>query len=213
MKPFVILLWSVACILILGLFSFDILSPGDGTVRDGITSEEKTLTVGYCPTMSFFAERIADRNDNVKATMYTETADTLQKIHSGVIDIALVGRIAKADEAGDAHEMRISNGYTLIGSSKRFIHEEELGDMEIHTALPKNEIESFVPEAKNIVYHSSLQEAIASGMNNAVLINWDDYDGTYELVIPHNDNRKVMKFRIPVMYSVTYDEEQMRRLL
>ena len=167
--------------------------------------KQETLSLGYCPTLKNLALEIQSKNGFLKLEEFGDAARALSSLKAGKIDFALVGRPAKENEIENGKKLILGNGFTLIAKEKKFISPEELESFPIHTALTKEKAGEFAPEAKNITFHKSLEEAISNGMQTAVLIDWKDYQDTFGLAIPVNENGKIEKFRLPVVYSVKHE--------
>lgn len=163
---------------------------------------DKQIKIGFCPTMQNYAEKISSSNENIEPVLFTSAAEALNSLEAGFIDAAIIGRIAKDHEIGlDTRELRIREGHTLISNQKQIIHYSELEKVNIHTAIPKEITVDIFPNQANIYYYSTTHEAIEKGINEAVLINWDDYMNEFELFIPvYDDGRKLESFRSPVIY-------------
>ena len=168
---------------------------------------EKEITLGYCPTMSERARKIKSENDAVVLKGFGSTAQAFSSLNVGTVDAVLVGRLFEDGELENPFEMRLRGGFTLAGRNKRLIRAEELKAMPIHTAAGKSIAEEYLPDSENIIFHDSLSSAIEEGIDDAVLISWDDFpESGLSLVIPIDSQmNKIEKFRIPVIYS--YSEE------
>ncbi|MFO7710455.1 MAG: hypothetical protein R6V53_01695 [Candidatus Woesearchaeota archaeon] len=158
----------------------------------------KDIVLGYCPTMANIAGDIAENNSHVSLKGYASTSSAISALNAGEVDVILVGRIAKSYET-DAYEKRLRDGLTLVGNEKRFISMEELAGSTVHTAA--SEVRQYLPEETNVVYHDSVDAAIDAGLDELVLISWEDYADEMELVIPVQGRSKIPEFRIPVLYS------------
>ena len=170
----------------------------------GMVVQEENLLLGYCPSMESKAREISGLNQGIEILPQESTADVLNSLKTGEIDLALVGRIAKASELQDATQRRIGSGYTLIREKKMFILKEELELMVVHTALDSDIAESLLPGSE-IIYHGSVEEAIQRGIGQAVLISWDNFREEMELLVVMDGKLKAKEFRIPVLYSLNYD--------
>ncbi|MGM5484668.1 MAG: hypothetical protein ACQEP1_02230 [Nanobdellota archaeon] len=167
-------------------------------------SPKEEIIFGHCPTMSVIAENIASENERLSLKRYPHTSAALSALNKGEVDIALVGRVAKDNELGNAVERRLREGLTLVGDEKRFISLRNLEETEVHTAVSKDKVEEYLPERTEVVYHDSTAKAIEDG--DVVLLDWVDYTDDFGLVIPVDNNmNKIERFRIPVLYS--YDDK------
>ncbi len=66
---------------------------------------------------------------------------------------------------------------------------------------PEQVVKDFMPEGQNIHFHNSTQDAIAEGIDSAVLISWNEYGEGLGLVIPVDEGGKIEKYRLPILYS------------
>ncbi len=166
------------------------------------TKENETVIIGYCPTMSGYANLIASQNKNVDILEFGSASIVMSKLNSKEVDIALIGRKARIDELGSNHERVLKPGFTLVSPSRYFIGYSVLKDSEIITYTDK-EIAEFFPEL-NLKFVQNKVDAFKD--SNIVLIPWDDYEDSMELVIPLSEDRtKVEKFRTPIIYSSNGD--------
>ncbi len=171
----------------------------------------KTLILGYCPTMRYLAQNIANNNENIELMQFGLTVEALNELNKGNADFVLVGRIAKRNEIEDSFELRLRSGLTLVSKEKSFIYYDALPNMEIHTAIDKEAVKQYLLESENIIFYNSTENAIKNGLNEIVLIDWSDYIDDFELVIPVDRNLdKIEKFRIPIIY--TFNQEIIDKL-
>ncbi|MCD6101483.1 MAG: hypothetical protein J7J77_00305 [Candidatus Cloacimonetes bacterium] len=165
---------------------------------------EDTIKMGYCPTMEIFLNDIMELNPDIKLLSFGSAAQVLALLKEDYLNAGLIGRIAKKNEIyNEIKEMRLAKGYTLVGKFKIAIPHGELSNMEIHTYLPEEVVKSFIPEVNKVIYHKSVEDAVREGISSAILIDWDDYSDDYELIIPIEDEGKVLKFRTPTLYYHT----------
>ncbi|MFW5704615.1 MAG: hypothetical protein ACOCXG_02110 [Nanoarchaeota archaeon] len=167
---------------------------------NNLSETNETLLLGYCPTMEQEANKIASNNKNIQLIKYQSTIDVLKDLNQNKIDIALVGRVAKSSELKHGfNELRLEKGFTLVNSQKKLIHYSELKNIIINTYLSKQEVQEFLGSIDNVIFHENINDIKS---NEIFLIDWEDYNETYELLIPIDENNlKIKKFRIPVLYS------------
>ena len=166
-----------------------------------ITSAPDELSLGYCPTMSGIAKEIKSNNRHLSLVQFESAGQALAAMNSGTIDIALIGRMAENSEVQNPNVKVIGSGYTLTGKNKVIFQKQELRHIRVHTYLDKPTAEQFLPESE-IVYYNSIEDSLLYGINEAVLINWKDYDGEMKLIVVMDGNSKAEEFRIPVLYSL-----------
>ncbi|MGM5482673.1 MAG: hypothetical protein ACQESF_04385 [Nanobdellota archaeon] len=174
-----------------------------GEVIEDYSDIDEKVVIGFCPTMSDLAKNIQKKNNKVSLRNFASTSSAISALNSGSVDVILVGRLAKSYEL-DAYEKRLRKGFTLVGHEKKFISRSELEDSIVHTAAKKEKVKEYLPIKTKVVYYDSVEEAINYGLEELVLINWNDYTDELDLVIPVVGSDKIEKFRIPVMYS--YDK-------
>lgn len=173
--------------------------------------EKKPIKLGYCPTMSGIAKDIGSKNPHVALSPYDFTAKALQSLNNNEVDIVLVGRLAEKNEIGETFEKRLKDGLTLVGKEKKLISVYEMQGIRIHTYVPKEQVQEYITNTDNVIFHDSFESAIKYRINDVVLIRWSDFSDDLELVIPIDDNmNKIERFRIPVLYS--YYEDYIKNL-
>lgn len=200
----------VRMFLAVSLFIFLlVMASGCSTDTEKESDVSGSIRLGYCPTMQERAEKIDSENGHVDAVYFGSTAAALLALNNEAVDAVLVGRLARSTEVDDAFELRLREGLTLAGKEKTMIHADDLSRIRIHTYFSEDESMKYIPMASDIVYHDSLEAALDEGIDDVMLIGWDDYSENQErmdLVIPVDDDmKKVERFRIPVLYS--YDKE------
>ena len=166
-----------------------------GTITGAFFSED--IRLGYCPTMEPWAREYAN-NNNVVLIRKGSTAEALNDLKNNRLDMALVGRLATTFERGSANETILRDGYTLVSNQRKIV--QELSLLTVHTAVDKTIAQEMLPLSK-IIFYETTEEAIKFGLNENVLINWNDFNDNYQLVVVMDGNQKVEKFRIPVLYS------------
>ncbi|MFP4195985.1 MAG: hypothetical protein ACLFSN_04435, partial [Candidatus Woesearchaeota archaeon] len=160
---------------------------------------------GHCPTINDLAEEIASKNEHVSLVHHESTAQALDELNKGSVDVVLVGRLAHQSEVNNGFEKRLESGLTLVGTEKKLMRMSDVERSKVHTAVGEDLAREYLPNSKNIVFHDSTDSAIQKGSNDIVLIDWNDYTDDMELVIPVDmDGNKIERFRIPVLYS--YDD-------
>ncbi len=199
MKNTIIAGTGILVLLFAGILFFN------GGLTENATVE--TISLGYCPTMKPIAERIANSNENIILLEQSSSAQALQKLSNNKIDVALIGRKAEQDEIQMVNEKMLGQGYTLVTDTKNFIQENELANIKVHTAIEENIAEQIIPDSE-IMFYPTTQEAIAQGLQEAVLINWNDYKDEFELLVILKGMDKSERFRIPILYSKKYDLQE-----
>lgn len=199
MKKTIIIGISILFLLIIGTLFFKSGLTGNATVE--------TISLGYCPTMKPLAEKIANTNENILLVEQSSSAQALQELNNHKIDVALIGRKAEQNEIQSVNERMLGQGYTLVTNTKKFIQENELTNIKVHTAIEESIANQMLPTTE-IIFYSTTQEAISQGLQEAVLIDWNEYKDEFELLVILNGMDKSDKFRIPILYSKSYDLER-----
>jgi hypothetical protein len=201
-----IVLYGIGMIALMVLVIF--LSKGaltaNATEQNLNATEQNLIMLGYCPTMQPIAEKIAKDNTNVILVVQPSSAQALQALKNAELDIALIGRIAKQSEIQSVNERMLGQGYTLVTDTKKFIQENELANIKVHTAIEENIAKQILPDSE-LFFYSTTQEAINQGLHQAVLIDWIDYEDEFELLVIMKGMQKHEDFRIPVLYSKDYN--------
>ncbi len=201
---------TIILLLLLGGLTFE----GNVRAKEGLevnVTVKERVTVGYCPTMADLAKETASKNSHVSLQAFDYTAQALNELNKGSVDLVLVGRLAENDELDNAFEKRLRQGLTLAGREKRLIHVSRLKNNRIHTSVDEQLAREYLQDTENILFYDSVESAIREGINEIVLIDWRDYAGGLALVIPVDDaGNKIEKFRIPVIYS--YNQEKIQDL-
>ena len=163
----------------------------------------------YCPTMTPFANDILKNvSDEVEFIKVPSAAQALSMLKYNEVDSVLIGRCAKQREiSNDTKELRLKDGYTLVFKDKEMIYEDELKTLSVLTYLDENKLYEFKDSFKEIKYLSSLKECLKFQLDIPILIDWKDFREDFQLLIPINNNGKVMKFRAPVLYYKEMNEE------
>ena len=178
------------------LFTAILLLCGCHTARS-LESDFKSLKLGYCPTMQTKAENLARQNENTELIRFGSADEALYGLKNNFIDIAIIGRKAKADEIENMSEKRLeANVYTLINSEKRIIDHREIGAFEIKTCIDENIAREKFSELDPVFDDCQFADG------GIWLISWDDFTDEMELLIPVDENRnKVAKYRTPFLYG------------
>lgn len=154
--------------------------------------------MGYCPTMEPYALEFSEEFELIKLS---NTAEVLKNLNKGLIDVGLVGWLAKDFEILNVREIRLRDGYTLVSENRGLIDYNKLKEYTIHTSINESEARNFLGDEFEIIFYNSLEEI---PQDNLILINWDNITGNHKLVIPMIGENKVEKFRIPTIYYFEY---------
>ena len=170
------------------------------------------IKLGFCPTMKELAEKIAENHEDFIIEAQGSAAEAIQKLNIGILDIIIIGRLAKKSEIDKVNEKIMGEGYTLVTKGKKFIDKENLDKIKVHTSLPKDLVKELLPNTE-VIFHNSKEEAVNKGLNDdSVLIDWKDFKDEYDLYVVLDGNIKAKEFRIPVLYSRDYDLNEIKHL-
>lgn len=168
------------------------------------------VSLGFCPTMAGWADELS-QSKQVELVLFESTVDAIAAMNQGRVDAVLVERVARKEELSNPHELRLRDGFTIVSRERKLVLESQLREMEIHTAESSETITQYIPEAQNVVFHSSTETAISEGLDKSVFLNWNDYSDEMELIVVLDwQGQKVEKFRLPVIYAK--DEVTLKKL-
>ncbi|MFP4418009.1 MAG: hypothetical protein ACLFSB_12125 [Chitinispirillaceae bacterium] len=158
--------------------------------------------MGLCTTMK--EHYLPDSLDTLDCEIipFNSSMSVLAALRAGRIDIAYVGRPAHRREGvADMDARALRSGWTIVGSSKRFIDESDLATAVVHTTADSHTIAQYLPATVTVRQHESIFAALEDcGDHELVFLPWEEYDETYPLVIPFNSKGKIPHFRRPVIY-------------
>lgn len=157
----------------------------------------RSLKIGFCPTMEKDALGLQKQNANLELVRFASADEVLQKLKTGNINLALIGRKAEKIEIGEnIFEKKLENkSYTLIAPQKQMIAEKDLLNLEIKTCI--------YDEVKNLFPELNLIHKDCNYQNNEIwLISWNDWVDKMNILIPINEKgEKVRKFRSAFLYG------------
>ena len=161
--------------------------------------KSKVIKVGHCPTMGEHISKINPKLD-FSPMPFGAAAEALYYLNNGLIDVALIGRKAEKEEF-NGYERKLKDGYTLINlQAKQMVPKHLLPSLEVHTYIKPEIAREYFPELKAIHFDKDLSESIERG--KIILIDWDDWQDNFFLLIPvEDDYQKVKKYRTPFLYS------------
>ncbi len=148
--------------------------------------------------MEPFVEHLA-KNDEIVTFDLGSARSVLMALNTGQIDVGIIGRTAKKSEFTGLKK-RIGEGYTLVTNRKQMILNDELSQIDIHTALPEKVVMKNFPYLKHLIYHEKMADSLMDG--EVRLISWDDWNDSFELLIPVDEAyNKNPDFRVPHLFS------------
>lgn len=163
---------------------------------------QNTVKLGYCPTMTPYAETFDKNIENIELVRMPGAAIVMNALKSGAIDAALIGREAYERELnGSIKKKRLKSGYTLVYKDKVGIAIEQLKEISIKTYLPKEIVRDILPTLDNVVFYPSFEACEEEKADIPMLIDWKDFHDRHEMFIPKEPNgTKTPVFRAPVIF-------------
>jgi len=173
-------------------------------------TKEESYILGYCPTMESYALDIQNKNPNLTLLLLENSSSAIDSLNNNDVDFIIIGRFAEEKEilSPSFKKLTTEKRYTFVSKNKSFVSIEDLSNLKIHTYLDEKVInEIFNKGQSNIIFHDALESSIKEGLNDVILIAWDDYNDSLQLVVILENNQKVEKFRFPLLYSIKHDIE------
>ncbi len=168
--------------------------------QEEVKGEKKLeqLILGYCDTFEKYAIDLARGND-LELRKFKNSSEVLKNLKAGTITYAVIGRKAYSFEINDEiTEIPLKElGHTLIAPEKDIIEYSELRNIVVHTYLEEEIVGKYLPSETEVIYHENIQEALEKGIT---LISWEDFNDDLNLLIPVEEESKVIKFRTPILY-------------
>jgi lauroyl/myristoyl acyltransferase len=166
------------------------------------------IKMGYCPTMTKFANTVSENVREIEAIPASSAAEVLGMLYYGQLDVALIGRSAKKSEISkDTNEYRLMSGVTLIYKMKSGISLDQLANVEVLTYLPDEKITDVKDFFGKVVKLNSLEDCLKYKLEVPVIIDWKDFRDEFELLIPVTNQGKAPQFRAPVLYYKNINSE------
>jgi hypothetical protein len=181
---------AVLLLILIGCAAPAPASPASSVVR-----------AGYCPTMREEVTRLSADFPALRPVRYPNAASAIQALHSGQVDIIIIGRKVHDHESPqDLATIQLQPGYTLITQTQRAVSMAVLAGMTVHTALPAPLARSLLPDGTSMVFHTKPAEALQAGLASAVLLEWELVEGWHALLIPLGEQgEKIRAFRTPFL--------------
>lgn len=168
------------------------------------------IRVAYCPTMEDELSLLYLEGFVVEVFPYPNAAHALRAIINREVDAALIGRKPyTAEMVWDFVVLQLRDGVTLINAQQRVIPYSDLVSVTIHTMLSIQEAQGLFPEGTRIIHHTELTPADLLDQDNAVLMDWTQVEGNYQLLTPVNEQgQKIPHFRTPFfVYPASFAEK------
>lgn len=156
--------------------------------------------IGYCPTMHERAISLSEKN-NYEAVPFSSASEVLYALKNKGLDKALIGRKAKTNEITEnTKEKVLESGYTLVSNKKSFLEYSRLDSIEVYTSLSNDIAKEIIPDSKiNHIQKKNVPNKIKKG--KIILIPWEDWEDSFELVVIVKGDEKVKDFRGAFLYE------------
>ncbi len=167
------------------------------------TSTALPVTLGFCPTMRPYVQRLIDSGHNFRTIQFDNSSQAIQALKSGLVQAALVGRTARQSEISeDIRLNRIEDGYTLIGQIQALLPYEELIDVRVFTLEESKDAAAILPPGTSITYYQNFDQMMSDlDRSSAVLLRWSEVPNSFQLLIPvDGQGNKIPEFRSPHVY-------------
>ena len=164
-----------------------------------------TLRLGFCPTMTPYAETFDEKIEAIELVPLGSAAQVMHLLRNGALDIALIGREAYARElTGKIGRRRLLGGYTLVYPQKVAIPKSQLSELPVKTYLPREVVAKLLPTLENVIFFPTFEECNSADPEIPMLIDWKDFRESHQMLIPVEPNgAKVPAFRAPVAFYNT----------
>ncbi len=217
-----LLLGAYAIIFLAGCAASEELEPNRESTLEAVDTLEPTavvsdhvIRVAYCPTMADELSRLNKEGVIIEGIQYPSAAHAVQAIGAGEVDAALIGRKPyTAEISGALAFAQLRDGVTLISAQKKMVPFSNLATLRIHTTLDLQNVDRFFPENTQIIHHTERISVDLLDQNSAVLIDWAELEGNYQLLIPVNEQgQKIPHFRTPFFVYPSSDAEKFQALI
>lgn len=180
-----------------------------------ITATPVHFRLGYCPTMQGFLPDLFSQGLTFESVPYSSASNALQALIAGEVDAALIGRKPYAAEIDQSYVYKqLRNGVTLISNQQRLIPYADLATLSMHTTLDPENITGLFPDGMQIIHHSEPVTIDLLDQNSALLIDWKEVEGNYQLIIPVNEQgQKIRLFRTPFFVYASSETAKFQELI
>lgn len=196
-----LLFFLIAVVVILGSFFWIRGSVKSANQKVEEPDTVSKLVVGYCPTMKAYLHLLDGQTYDF--LMLPSSAVVLEQLKLKEVDVALIGRKAAMNEIiQNTQEQLLIDGFTLVGQSETSIDVKQLSDYTIHTYLDTASMQELFVDGITIQKHQDLEKTLdqLSSDKDLALITWSQHNDNLHLVIPTNNEIKVLDFRSPHLY-------------
>ncbi len=175
-----------------------------------IAGEISLIRIGYCPTMQRYLSQF--ENERFSFSLYPNSAFALQALWVQEVDAVLIGRRAAQDELpGGILERQLQEGYTLVGLVYQEVPYSSLRAMTVYTDVDVKIARELLPEETEVQFVQSFDTGIIQNFSSleVALISWEDYEGSLQLIVPMDGDKKVINFRTPFLYFYSEIEHEL----
>ncbi len=164
-----------------------------------------TIRLGFCPTMTPYAETFDQKIEEVELVPLGSTSQAMSMLRSRMIEISLIGREAYTRELTEkVGKRRLASGYTLVYPRKAAIPKAQLAELPAKTYLAPEIVAKLLPTLDNVAFYNTFEECEHAEPGMPMLIDWKDFKDECQMQIPIEANgAKVPAFRAPVIYYNT----------
>ena len=173
---------------------------------------DETYLIATCPTTYEYLKKINVPEEKIIQT--ESTAQVLQLLNAGVVQIAFVGRNAYANELEkDVLRTELFNRNTMISKTDVPLSTIQLREVTISTYLSENEIREYEDLKFKFIEKDDLKYQNQDGL---ILIPWQDFDEHiqqgFKLINIYDGLNKLDVFRNPQFYFNQEFEEIVKEL-
>jgi hypothetical protein len=164
--------------------------------------------------MELFAQKIAGKIPDAELVQVGSAAQAMRMLYNDQVDSVLIGRVATKREMDNRTiETRLADGITLIYRQKSGLPVSALSEIPVATYLTDEQLGELKDAFAQITKYETIEECLQDGLATPVLIDWRDYQDSFELLIPMFDNgAKDPRFRAPVIYHKGFDENLLQQI-
>lgn len=161
-------------------------------------SSKEKVKIAACPTCFKLASNIDTTKYEVIPTK--STAESLELLESGHVDMILAGRTLKPNEP-KYNSILISDGYSFLSSKSMAFNVKDLDSFTIYTDIDPNKIKSLFNVDK-VIQVKDVYEHISDGI---IVTSWENTDYTRAEMVHLLDDtgERVALSRRPTLYCPT----------
>ena len=170
-------------------------------------------TIAYCPTMTPYVQKIAEKVPSLILEPLTSAAQVLAQLRQHSFDGAIIGRPAYTSELLPGTGVKqLLEGYTLVYHSKMGVSAAQLKSIDVISYLSAAELEPYAELFRSVTRYDTLEACLKTNLETPVLINLRDFSDRFELLIPMGPTGKDPRFRAPILYHHHFSNEQVEQI-